>query len=92
LWPGFEGWKIENALSEDICNELGEGFEPDCFVPFVVLHEFEGLLFSDCALFSQGIGRARTWQMRFRRSATSSAHLRRSMTLHLQPLLNVWNN
>lgn len=48
---------VENALSEDICNELGDGFDPDRFVPFVVLHEFEGLLFSDCALFSQGIGR-----------------------------------
>src|ERR1035437_6720578 len=28
------------------------------FVPFVVMHEFEGLLFSDCAGFSRGIGRS----------------------------------
>jgi hypothetical protein len=27
------------------------------FVPFVVMHEFEGLLFSDCAGLSRGIGR-----------------------------------
>jgi hypothetical protein len=27
------------------------------FVPFVVMHEFEGLLFSDCAGFSRGIAR-----------------------------------
>jgi hypothetical protein len=27
------------------------------FVPFVVMHEFEGLLFSDCQAFSRGIGR-----------------------------------
>jgi hypothetical protein len=48
---------VENALSEDIYNELGGEFDPDRFIPFVVLHEFEGLLFSDCTLFSQGIGR-----------------------------------
>jgi len=48
---------VESALSADICNELGDRFDPDRFIPFVVIHEFEGLLFSDCALFSQGIGR-----------------------------------
>lgn len=48
---------VENALSEDICREMGEGFNANRFIPFVVIHEFEGLLFSDCALFSQGIGR-----------------------------------
>ncbi|MGB2611005.1 MAG: DUF4276 family protein, partial [Isosphaeraceae bacterium] len=27
------------------------------FIPFVVMHEFEALLFSDCARFANGIGR-----------------------------------
>ena len=27
------------------------------FVPFVVVHEFEGLLFSNCQVFAQSIGR-----------------------------------
>ena len=36
---------------------MGEGFNQDRFVPFVVMHEFEGLLFSDCDKFSRGIGR-----------------------------------
>eukprot|EP00828_Plagiopyla_frontata_P036288 TRINITY_DN47926_c0_g1_i1.p4 TRINITY_DN47926_c0_g1~~TRINITY_DN47926_c0_g1_i1.p4 ORF type:complete len:116 (-),score=18.62 TRINITY_DN47926_c0_g1_i1:94-441(-) len=36
---------------------MGEGFNPDRFVPFVMMHEFEGWLFSDCERFSQGIGR-----------------------------------
>lgn len=27
------------------------------FVPFVLMHEFEGLLFSDCQAFARGIGR-----------------------------------
>lgn len=66
-WPGraeagtlpfaLKAATVERALSEDICNELGDGFDPNRFIPFVVIHEFEGLLFSDCALFSQGIGR-----------------------------------
>jgi hypothetical protein len=36
---------------------MGGGFDPGRFVPFVVMHEFEGLLFSDCAALSRGIGR-----------------------------------
>lgn len=48
---------VESALYEDIRNELGKRFNPARFIPFVVIHEFEGLLFSDCVLFSQGIGR-----------------------------------
>lgn len=48
---------IENALLVDICSELGEGFNRNRFIPFVVMHEFEGLLFSDCTLFGQGISR-----------------------------------
>lgn len=37
--------------------EVGHGFKRVRFVPFVVMHEFEGLLFSDCARFSSSIGR-----------------------------------
>src|ERR1700680_1388202 len=37
---------------------MGMRFDAERFVPFVVMHEFEGLLFSDCAAFSRGIGRA----------------------------------
>jgi len=48
---------VESVLSADICREMGEGFNPDRFIPFVMMHEFEGLLFSDCEGFSRGIGR-----------------------------------
>jgi hypothetical protein len=48
---------VESELSIDICREMGEGFNPDRFIPFVMMHEFEGLLFSDCKRFSRGIGR-----------------------------------
>ena len=35
----------------------GDSFYPVRFIPFVVMHEFEGLLFSDCVAFSRGIER-----------------------------------
>jgi hypothetical protein len=36
---------------------FGGEFEARRFVPFVVMHEFEGLLFSDCDRFANGISR-----------------------------------
>jgi hypothetical protein len=48
---------VESTLSTDICREMGAGFISDRFIPFVMMHEFEGLLFSDCERFSRGIGR-----------------------------------
>jgi hypothetical protein len=36
---------------------VGSVFNLRRFVHFVVMHEFEGLLFSDCAAFSRGISR-----------------------------------
>lgn len=48
---------IESALFADVARALGGEFEARRFVPFVVMHEFEGLLFSDCNAFAEGIGR-----------------------------------
>ena len=66
-WPGRAGTancpteqkasRVENALLNDIRQKMGSSFNPARFVPFVVMHEFEGLLFSDCAKFAQGIAR-----------------------------------
>jgi hypothetical protein len=66
-WPGREGAgrlpyaqkaaTVENALLDDVCQEMGGGFDQGRFIPFVMMHEFEGLLFSDCERFSRGIGR-----------------------------------
>jgi hypothetical protein len=36
---------------------MGSRFDARRFVPFVVMHEFEALLFSDCAAFGRGIYR-----------------------------------
>jgi hypothetical protein len=48
---------VEMALLSDITEEMGGDFDTSRFVPFIVMHEFEGLLFSDCAAFGRGIGR-----------------------------------
>lgn len=47
---------IQDALQADICEEMGWDFNRNRFVPFVMMHEFEGLLFSDCDSFASGIG------------------------------------
>jgi len=48
---------VETALSQDIAREIGGHDADRRFIAFVVMHEFEGLLFSDCAGFSSSIGR-----------------------------------
>jgi hypothetical protein len=47
---------VEKALRDDLVHEMGTDFDITRFLPFVV-HEFEGLLFSDCAAFARGICR-----------------------------------
>lgn len=49
---------VQEAVRQDVAAEMGSRFDSDRFVPFVVMHEFEGLLFSDCAAFSRGIRRS----------------------------------
>ena len=48
---------VEDAILDDISGALGSHFDSRCFVPYVVMHEFDGLLFSDSSRFAQGIGR-----------------------------------
>ena len=47
---------VQNAMSEDVSREMSSSFNPKRFIPYVVMHEFEALLFSDCDKFSRGIG------------------------------------
>lgn len=66
-WPGREkaskvpfsqkAITVQSALHAEICEEMGNGFDASRFVPYVIMHEFEGLLFSDCTRFAEGIGR-----------------------------------
>ena len=66
-WPGraqantvpveAKALTVESALLADIAAEMGGGFNRTRFIPFVTMHEFEGLLFSDCAAFARGVER-----------------------------------
>jgi hypothetical protein len=48
---------IEQAVKKDICQEI-PNFRPDIrFVPYLQLHEYEALLFSDPVAFARGISR-----------------------------------
>jgi hypothetical protein len=48
---------VEEALRDDLAQVMGTDFDTTRFLPFVVVHEFEGLLFSNCAAFARGISR-----------------------------------
>ncbi|MCY3622976.1 MAG: DUF4276 family protein [Gammaproteobacteria bacterium] len=65
-WPGradaprrrteLQAATVEQALLEDVRDAMGGGFDSQRFVPFVLMHEFEALLFSDCDRFANAIG------------------------------------
>ena len=47
---------IEDALLQDVSNEMGTNFNSNRFIPYVMMHEFEAMLFSDCRAFGNAIG------------------------------------
>lgn len=65
-WPGASEAKespageaashIERSLLESIREAMGASFQADRFVPYVQMHEFEALLFSDCDILAEVIG------------------------------------
>jgi hypothetical protein len=61
-WPGVSEAKgnpqiIEQALAGDIKEEMGSSFKPNRFIPFIQMHEFEAILFSDPAKMARELGR-----------------------------------
>jgi len=48
---------VQQSLHQDIAEALGPSFNSSRFLPFVMMYEFESLLFSDCIRFGEGIGR-----------------------------------
>ncbi|MFN7918697.1 MAG: DUF4276 family protein [Bryobacteraceae bacterium] len=59
-WPGRvearkmngaanKGAYVQSAVAREIIDAMGSRFNSRRFLPFVTMHEFEGLLFSDCA-------------------------------------------
>jgi hypothetical protein len=49
---------IEQAILADIAKELGGEFNRQRFIPYVQMHEFEALLFSDAKLLADGLSLA----------------------------------
>lgn len=64
-WPGraaatalpFEdrAAEIQQGMLADVRAAYDGDLDPGRFVPYVIMHEFEGLLFSDCARFAEGL-------------------------------------
>ena len=48
---------VEAELLADVRQRMGGSFNPDRFVPYLMMHEFEAMLFSDCHRFANAIGR-----------------------------------
>ena len=48
---------VEESLLADVHEAMGVDFDVRRFVPYLLMHEFEALLFSDCERFGIGIGR-----------------------------------
>jgi len=48
---------IEQAFKDDIIQTLGTEFNPDRFIPYIQIHEFEALLFSNPQALAKGIYR-----------------------------------
>ena len=47
---------VEAAMLADLQEHLGPGFDSKRIIPYVSIHEFEALLFSDCGLFASSLG------------------------------------
>ena len=56
--PKERAASVERGILEEVSNCLGGSFDRRRLVPYVVMHEFEGLLFSDADRFAVGIGRS----------------------------------
>lgn len=59
-WPGRETAAgkpeaVEQAILTDISAAMGEGFNPARFIPYVQMHEFEALLFSNPKALADGL-------------------------------------
>ena len=48
--------RVERAVAHDIASAMGSGFDRRRFIPGVLMHEFEALLFSDCATLADIVG------------------------------------
>ena len=64
-WPGRapaagmpveqKGTHVEQALLDDLAAHAGEDFRRELFIPYVQVHEFEALLFSEVATMAEAL-------------------------------------
>ena len=50
---------IEDGLSKDIAEEMGQSFNPARFIPYIQMHEFEAILFSDIDILADVLARSK---------------------------------
>ena len=50
---------VEKALFANICEQLGSSFDRSRFIPYVQMHEFEALLFSDTSILAESARKSR---------------------------------
>ncbi len=59
-WPGRSAQEgaatVEVAISKRVSELLGSSFDPSRFLPCVMMHEFEAILFSDCTALGRSMG------------------------------------
>ena len=66
-WPGraeaglltfaAKALTIQDALLADMVSRMNPNFNANRFIPYIIMHEFEGLLFSNCQRFAKGIAK-----------------------------------
>lgn len=75
--PADKSARIEDAVARDIREELGGDFDAARFRPYLSMHEFEGLLFSDPLRLAEGLYRPELESdlVAIRNSAESPEHI-----------------
>ena len=72
---------IEDALLASVLERMGAAFDGRRFVPYVMMHEFEALLFSDCDAFARAVSLYGRSTRDFNGFETHSTARKRSTTL-----------
>jgi hypothetical protein len=55
--PSQRASRVEAAIHEEVSAEMGESFDARRFIPYLEMHEFEAMLFSDCSALAEAVGR-----------------------------------
>ena len=58
ITPSQMAENIEEALLADVRSHMDRNFNPNRFIPYVMMHEFEAMLFSDCQALATAMGRS----------------------------------